>query len=92
MSEPESPEAAWRRCAAFFMSVAGERWIRDHQCNRLLPPYQPPAAPEVSPASRCAHIHDDDGAYGERCTGRVVANGYCDYHQFLVAPDLAGSR
>jgi hypothetical protein len=44
------------------------------------------APKDPAPISRCAHIHDDGGAYGERCDGRVVANGYCDFHQFLAAP------
>lgn len=38
----EAPEAAWRRCASFFMSAAGEQWIQEHQCNCLLPTYEPP--------------------------------------------------
>jgi hypothetical protein len=50
----------------------------------------PPSPSE--PVSRCAHVHDDDGAYEVRCTGRVVANGYCDYHQFLVAPRIVVPR
>lgn len=37
-----SPESAWYRCASFFMSEAGERWLQHSQCNRMPPPYQFP--------------------------------------------------
>lgn len=40
LEKREAPEDAWNRCAGFFMSTAGERWLQEHQCNRLWPLYR----------------------------------------------------